>query len=122
MRYSLTQGCIQCPRLVPSFPRNPVCFRNPSIYCSIVFILLQTPFPATPFVSHPYKTPGVSPSGMPLRGFLASVPPCLRGKSHILCNLQPLCRVSLRSFLHSFSLFSTACSLFLQNLDSYLSP
>src|SRR5258708_5288998 len=29
-----------------------------SIYYPFVFILLQIPFPATPFVSHLYKTPG----------------------------------------------------------------
>jgi hypothetical protein len=42
---------------LPSSPTQGV-FREPSIFIALVFIFLQIPFPATPFVSHPYKTPG----------------------------------------------------------------
>jgi len=35
--------------------------RYPDLPTPFVFITLQIPFPATPFLSHPYKTPGVSP-------------------------------------------------------------
>src|SRR5882757_2495573 len=51
-----------------SHPNLPtVCFQElanpspqPSISFTFVFMVLQTPFPANPFLAHQYKTPGVS--------------------------------------------------------------
>ena len=46
---------------------------------------------------------GVSPSGIPIQDFSASVSPCLCGKSHVLSNLQPLVPLfALFSALPSF--------------------
>jgi hypothetical protein len=66
---------------------------------SFVFISLQTPFPATPLLSHSYETLGVSPRGVSTR---RSSSPCL----------------------HAFAaklLFSVACRL-LFSLASLFSP
>ena len=46
---------------------------------------------------------GVSPSGIPIQDFSASVSPCLCGKSHVLSSLQPLVPLfALFSALPSF--------------------
>jgi hypothetical protein len=42
----------------------PACLPT-SIFISIIFMHLQIPFPAKPLFSHPYKTPGVSPTTTP---------------------------------------------------------
>jgi hypothetical protein len=80
-------------------------------HCSFVFITLQIPFPATPLFSHPYKTPGVSPS---VSLCLCLPRPGRRGKSHVFSSLPPL-EISWLSFCNSRRLFSIACSLFYEN-------
>src|SRR5713101_7564700 len=54
------------------------------------------------------------PASILIQDFAVSVSQCLCGKSRVLINLQPLCRL-FASFPHSLPLFSRACSLFLQN-------
>jgi hypothetical protein len=46
--------CIRCLLSLPTTHYPPITFPPP-----FIFIFLQTPSPATLFVSHPYKTPGV---------------------------------------------------------------
>src|SRR5258706_7936826 len=86
--------------------RSPV----PRFYCPSVFKLLQTPFSANLFFSHPCKTLGVwsstGPASVPSR--LVFVPACVFSKS------QPLF-FSLASFCARVPLFSEACSLFCEN-------
>ena len=105
-----------CPPPTTHFP-SPFIFitiqippHRPSIKISFPFTSLQTPFSATPLFSHQYKTPGCG-----------SISACLftshrsRITSHVLSVACSLFAVSLRSFLHSFPLFSAPCSLFSQN-------
>ena len=51
--------------LLPAHPLTPSLFCRPARNGAFVFILLQIPFPATPFFSHPCKTPGVVTSLLP---------------------------------------------------------
>jgi len=91
--------------LLATRPHYPLSFCRP-----FVFILLQNHFPATPLFSHPCKTAGVSPIRFP-----ASTSHRSQATSHVLSYSWSLFSLSLRAFLHSFPLFSIACSLFSQN-------
>src|SRR5260370_34251941 len=66
--YAVTSALLTFPMRSPQAPTlllpNDI---EPRLFCpslctreipSFVFILLRIPFPATPFVSHPYKSPG----------------------------------------------------------------
>src|SRR5882762_11040891 len=73
---------------------------------------LQIPSPATPFISHPYKTTGCHPSGARSRKVVsASVSQSLCGKSHPFSSLQPLSLLPLFSAL-PFFVFSRLQPLF----------
>src|SRR5882762_1194678 len=61
----VTDAIFSKPRLLTSVPVSSLlspatpCVSTTLRFCRpFVFILLQIPFPATPFLSHPYKTPG----------------------------------------------------------------
>ena len=75
---------------------------------------LQIPFPATPFISHPYKTTGCHPSGARSRKVVsASVSQCLCGKSHPFSSSQPLSLASL--FRTPFLCFQQVTASFPKN-------
>ena len=79
------------------FHRTTHCSLSTTHFSSpFVFIILQIPFPATPFVSHPSKTPGgVWGCTLPILNSVAlcrRLPRPGRGyKSDVLRTLQPLC-------------------------------
>ena len=86
-------------------------YRLASISYPFVFRILQIPFPATPFLSHLYKTPGGA-GAISVRLFTSHRSSVT---SHVLSFACRLFALSLHSFPHSFPLFSRACSLFCEN-------
>jgi hypothetical protein len=99
--------------LVSSLPSSGTrVFSLPFNSCrSFVFITLQIPLPATPFLSYPYKTPGVSPLPCFLKDLARRCVSYLCRKPRVLSGLPPV-YLSLPSFPRSFPLFSSICSLF----------
>jgi hypothetical protein len=93
-------------------------YRLASISYPFVFRILQIHFPATPFLSHLYKPPG-GVGAISVRLFTSH---SSRVTSHVLSFACRLFVVSLRSFPHSFPLFSRACSLFSQNAGVWHPP
>jgi len=71
-----------------------------------IFITLQIPIPANPLYSHPYKTPGVSPSSIAHPRFSPPLPLC----SSVACLLG-----------HVNAVFSFSCALFI-SLAALFSP
>ena len=57
--------CARNPFRFRSYKNAPSASRVTSFCRSFVFITLQIPLPATPFFSHPYKTPGRHPPVFP---------------------------------------------------------
>jgi hypothetical protein len=82
---------------------------DPRFCGPFVFILLQIPFPATPFLSHPYKTPGGVRVHTSNSQLCVSV---LCGKSRVLRTLQPLCRL--------FAFFSALAPFVFKSLQPLL--
>ncbi len=75
---------------------------------------LQIPFPATPFISHPYKPTGCHPSDARSRKVVfAHVSQSLCGKSHHFSRLQPLSLASL--FRTPFLCFQQVTASFPKN-------
>jgi hypothetical protein len=102
------------PGVAPFLPSTSHQSRVTSFCRSFVFISLQIPLPATPFFSHPYKTPGASPLPCFPRRLGRLCVSYLCRKPRVRSALPPLF-LSLRSFPHRFPLFSSVCSLFCEN-------
>jgi hypothetical protein len=92
--------------LLPSHPLTPCLFVALPEMGSFVFILLQIPFPATPFFSHPCKTPGVGHLSASLHLHESRV---TSHKSRRFILLPPLCRL--------FALFSAFVSFVFNRLQ-----
>src|SRR5229473_1334469 len=84
---------------LPTLLLSPLCFHTPLPRSARV----QIHFPATPFFSHPYKTPGSVGSRTQSSPRLSLCALCLCGKSIFFKSLRPLCRLFSRfSALVSF--------------------
>ena len=103
--------CARNPFRFRSYKDAPSALRVTSFCRSFVFITLQIPLPATPFFSHPYKTPGVSPSGVSSK---TSPPLCLGPVSQTLCSQR------LAASLCLFALFSALVPFVFKRLQPLL--
>jgi hypothetical protein len=106
--------------------RQPLCFSTPlnlgtlGAHCGeslrpFRIKNLQIPLPATPFLSHPCKTPGVSPSVLPLWSGFCALCVALFLAPLLFSTAYSLLPLSLPSFSHLHPLFSIISSLFSQN-------
>jgi hypothetical protein len=98
------------PDTIPSRHESPT-DRFLSLFA---FITLRIPISATPLYSHPYKTPGVSPTVAHPRFSQTLRTLCLGVKLRIFILLRTL-YLSCSSFSDSRPLFSIVCALFCKN-------